>query len=351
MHARTVGWLGQRFSLLDRWNLRYSASASEVAWPVAGAFSGAQELAANSAIPLMTPGSVNSGPAASGTEPDSGPQQFRVRRQMERPQPGELPSNIETKDAAGSSFSLQSIESPRQAIPNNTIQRKADTAIAQAIRTAPAVLASSPMRTSEIYPSQGQRSVPLPLQLSSITTGGEFSGVGTEGAMIGDNSQPNQSLEPPLSNGRSGIEGPAANVVRETKTADYSHVVVSSASPVSTRQKTAVVQRKAIADSRVRETPRQGPSTIAGAMIWCSAGPAQRNAPASRPLLSGGPPTIQRFADAPGSSSSSSSALDSDTPATAKRKSGINMVQMAEDVGRLLARQLVIERERRGRSL
>jgi hypothetical protein len=73
----------------------------------------------------------------------------------------------------------------------------------------------------------------------------------------------------------------------------------------------------------------------------------------ARPLLSGGPAAIQRLADSAASAtSSSSSALNSDSLAAApKIKSGINIAQVAEDVGRLLARQLVIERERRGRSL
>lgn len=160
---------------------------------------------------------------------------------------------------------------------------------------------------------------------------------------------PSEMPMPLHSYASSGIEA-AMDIIRETKTANNSHAVVSPASPLPTGQKAATMQRKAMPDSRVREMPRQGPSPIAGPMIWRNSGAAQMNVPASRPLLSGDAAIIQRFAESPTSSSSSS--LSSDTPpATMRTKSGINMVQMAEDVSRLLARQLVIERERRGRSL
>ena len=385
--TRAAGWIGRRFSLLDRWNARYNSPAFEAVWAIDEQRS--STASPGSLLPPVPGGSMSMEVEA---KPDSEPHRFRVKRQMAPPQPSALSPNTEQNDAAGNSSSPGGIESPSQAATGKTVQRKKDTARVQDAQTSTAVFTFSPTRTSEIYPEHEQWFAAMPLQPSSIAASGEFSEAGAEEAVIDDSSQPSWPSSPvsiqrktnpaadrntwPDSTATSSLlVYPARQAARKTESAPELSGSQSSnemaphapealpgriAGPLMQEtgnhshktQNPVTIQRKLDPSSRVRETPRQGPSPAVGPMIWRRAGTAQMSAPAGRPLFSGGPAAIQRFADSPGSASSSSSISNSNTPAaTGRTELGINLAQMAENVGRLLARQLVIERERRGRAL
>lgn len=468
MYERTAGWLGRRFSLLDRWNLRYGSSTSEIAWPGAGDFSAAaEESIAGSPIPLTTSGFVNYSPVATGTEVDSAPQQFRVRRQTTTPLRNE-PSSSEvqntvaeaqsgpfefvtsvvhapvSKTVAGDSIQRKEagaaegrersmpLEMPLQTDVRGssagTIQRKADevkvrgswtrgaaesplrshasrpsvltslardgadsetteTAIQTQLGPPPgaeevdASASSVLMRVNEIHAVRGLFPSSMPLQLFANET--ESSDAGATGTPIRARSKtilwPESSPVPgpeslqtssrsaplqataiytardlfqtlmPLQSWIAGQNSPAIGAVR----AQSSQTPLSPVSLISGGGRPATTQRRAKTSSApvIRELSQPGTTSAAGRMIWRKSEASRFSAPALQLPPSSSPATIQRFA-AESTSSTPSSSFISDAPAdTARRNSGVNIAQMVEEVGRLLARRLVIERERRGRSL
>lgn len=394
MHARISAWIGRHTSFLDRWNLRYGSPAPEVVW------------AGNGVTPTIAP-STPSSPATSDVRTDSGTRQFRVRHQAAQAQHNLVQSPSAHAVQGKKSTSASTIHSSAQtaatrAVSRRTIQRKTDRAVPGNTRINSSAIGSLLPPASQMSSPSGEAGrhkadavtihrhfsyPPMPLQLlpspdsavgehrtNPVTIhrhGGEdihdFAPAAfartTESYAGGALSYPPMPLTGQVSlpvgdggwhradaitahthGGRNIHDFVPAALARTTL--NISQTSLSAAAwPFPLASKAITIQRK---PGIVSEAPKRA-ALAPVQMIWRKPEPTPIHAMTP---IAGGPPAIQRVATNSASSVSSSSFVSPDaTAASAKSGPGINVMQVAENVSRLLARQLVIERERRGRSL
>lgn len=363
MHARISAWVGRHTSFLDRWNLRYGSPAPEVVW------------AGNGVTPTIAP-STPSSPATSDVRPDSGTRQFRVRHQATQAQQSLVQGPAAHAVQGKKSTSTSTIHSSAQAaatraVSGHTIQRKTD-------RTVPGNTGINSSAIGSLLPSASQMSSPsgeggrhkadavtihrhgggeihdfvpaASARTTELYAGGALSYppmplTGQVSLPVGDGGWHRTNAITAHAHGGRDIHDFAPAALARTTHNISQRSLSATAWPLSLASKAFTIQRK---PGIASEAPKRA-ALAPVQMIWRK--PESTSIHAMTPIA-GGPPAIQRVATNSTSSVSSSSFDSPDVTAASPRSGpGMNVNQVAENVSRLLARQLVIERERRGRSL